>query len=145
MSHFVHCLAVAVCIFSGRLAAVAAEEQKPSLEEAKTAALAWLQLIDEEKYADSWKEASSYFKTVVTERKWVAAMNQGRQPLGSVTKREFKEASLVHELPRAPKGDYWVIQFATEFEGSEAIETVTPMLDKDGKWHVSAYALKPAS
>lgn len=137
-------LAVAGCLFSGR-PAVAAEEPKPGSEEAVTAALAWLSLLDDEKYADSWKEAATHFKTMVSEKKWVNAMNQGRQPLGSVTKREFKEASLVHELLRAPKGDYWVIQFATMFEGSEAIETVTPMLDKDGKWHVSAYALKPAA
>lgn len=137
-------LAVAGCLFSSR-PAVAAEEPKPGSEEAVTAALAWLRLIDDEKYADSWKEAATHFKTMVSEKKWVNAMNQGRQPLGSVTKREFKEASLVHELPRAPKGDYWVIQFATMFEGSEAIEMVTTMLDKDGKWHVSAYALKPAA
>lgn len=145
MRYLLRCLALAACLFSGRLAAVAAEEQKPSAEEAKAAALAWLNLIDEEKYADSWKEASSHFKTMVNERKWVEAMNQGRQPLGSVTKRDFKSADFVHELPRAPKGDYWVIQFATDFEGAGTTETVTPMLDKDEKWHVSAYSIKPAS
>ena len=137
-------LAVAGCLFCSR-PAIAAEEPKPDPEEATTAALAWLRLLDDEKYADSWKEAATHFKTMVSEKKWVSAMTQGRQPLGLVSKREFKEAGLVHELPRAPKGDYWVIQFATVFEGSEAIESVTPMLDKDGKWHVSAYAIKPAS
>lgn len=144
MSNLLRYLVLAVCLLSGRLA-VAAEEQKPSPEDAKAAALAWLKLVDEGKYADSWKEASSYFKIIATEQKWVDAMNQSRQPLGSVTKREFKSANFVHELPRAPKGDYWVIQFATDFEGTETIETVTPMLDKDGKWHVSGYFIKPAS
>lgn len=137
-------LVVAGCLFSSR-SAVAAEEPKPDPEEAVTAALAWLRLIDDEKYADSWKEAATHFKAMVSEKKWVNAMTQGRQPLGSVSKREFKEASLVHELPRAPKGDYWVIQFATVFDGAEAIETVTPMFDKDDKWHVSAYTIKPAA
>lgn len=135
---------VVVCLASSLLA-VAAGEPEPNSEEAKAAALAWLKLIDEEKYADSWKEASSYFKATVTEQKWVKAMNQGRQPLGEVTKRDFKSADFTHELPRAPKGDYWVVQFATDFEGTGTIETVTPMLDKDGKWHVSAYSIKPAS
>ena len=145
MRYLLRYLAIAACLFFGRLTAVAAEEPTPSAEEAKAAALAWLDLIDEEKYADSWKEGATHFKTMVSEKKWVSAMTQGRQPLGSVSKREFKEANLVHEVPRAPKGDYWVLQFATVFEGSEAIETVTPMLDKDGKWHVAAYSIKPAS
>ncbi len=137
-------LVLATCLFSGRIA-WAVEEQIPSPDEAKAAALAWLALVDEGKYADSWKEASTYFKVSVAEPKWIDALNQFREPLGSVTKREFKTATFAHELPRAPKGDYWVIQFATEFEGTRAIETITPMLDKDGKWHVSGYFIKPAS
>lgn len=137
-------LAVAACLFSGPLA-VAAEDAKPSSDDAKTAALAWLKLVDEGKYADSWKEASEFFKVMVTEQKWVNAMNRSRQPLGSVQTRELKTAEFTHELPRAPRGDYWVIQFATNFDGTAAIETVTPALDKNGKWHVSGYFIKPAS
>ena len=143
MSTTLRYLAFAICLFSGRLAA-AAEESIPSPDEAKAAALAWLKLVDDGKYAESWRDASSYFKGMVTEQKWVEALNQVREPVGSVTKRELKAAEFAHELPRAPKGDYWVIQFVTEFEGTTAIETITPMLDKDGKWHVSGYFIKPA-
>lgn len=137
-------LAVAACLLPGRLA-VAADEPKPSPDEAKAAALGWLKLVDEGKYADSWKEASEHFKVMVTEQKWVDTMNQSRQPLGSVQTRALKSAEFVHELPRAPRGDYWVIQFETNFDGTDAIETVIPMLGKDGKWHVSRYSIKPAS
>jgi len=137
-------LATASCLLFPRLA-TAAEEAKPAPEEAKAATLAWLKLVDDGKYADSWKEASGYFQTMVTEEKWTDAMNQSRDPLGSVNKREFKAADFTHDVPRAPKGDYWVIQFVTEFEGATAIEVVTSMLDKDGKWHVSGYSIKPAS
>lgn len=137
-------LAVAACLVSSRLA-VAAEDPKPSPDEAKAAALAWLKLVDDGKYADSWKEAAAHFKVMVPEQKWVSAMNQSRQPLGSVGTREFKTAEFTHELPRAPRGDYWVIRFATDFDGTEVIETVTPMLDKDGKWRVSGYFIKTSS
>ena len=143
MRSFLRYLAIAACLLLPRVTA-AAEEAKPSPDEAKSAALAWLKLVDDGKYADSWKEASAHFKGTVTEQRWVEAMNQSREPLGSVTKREFKAAEFAHELPRAPKGDYWVIQFVTEFEGTTAIETITPMLDKDGKWHVSGYFIRPA-
>lgn len=138
------CLALASGLFPGRLAG-AGEEQKPSADEAKAATLAWLTLVDDGKYADSWKAASAHFKAMVTEQKWTKAMSQVREPLGSVSKREFKSAEFTHDLPRAPKGDYWVIQFATTFDGTDAIETITPVFDKDGKWHVSGYFIKPAS
>ena len=144
MSALLRYLVVAACLFSGR-PAVATEEPKPSPDDAKAAALAWLKLVDDGKYSDSWKEASEHFKAMVTEQKWVGAMDQSRQPLGSVQAREFKSADFTHELPRVPRGDYWVLKFATNFDGTETIETVTPALDKDGKWHVAGYFIKPAS
>ncbi len=46
-------------------------------------------------------------------------------------------------LPGAPDGEYVVIQYNTEFENKKvAIETITPMLDDDGKWRVSGYYIK---
>ena len=46
-------------------------------------------------------------------------------------------------LPGAPDGEYVVIQYESSFEHKQsAIETVTPMLDTDGKWRVSGYFIK---
>ena len=46
-------------------------------------------------------------------------------------------------LQGAPDGEYVIITFETEFENKKsAIETVTPMMDKDGKWRVSGYFIK---
>jgi hypothetical protein len=46
-------------------------------------------------------------------------------------------------LPGAPDGDYVVIQFVTSFGNKKsAIETVTPMLEKDGSWRVSGYYIR---
>lgn len=46
-------------------------------------------------------------------------------------------------LPGAPDGEYVVIEFESSFEHKKsAIETVTPMNDKDGKWRVSGYYIK---
>jgi hypothetical protein len=46
-------------------------------------------------------------------------------------------------LPGAPDGEYVVIQFMSSFENKRfAIETVTPMKDKDAKWRVSGYYMR---
>jgi len=144
MSSFLRYFALAVCLLFPRFA-TATEETKPAPDEAKTAGLTWLKLVDAGKYADSWREASTFLKGMVTEQKWADALNQSREPLGLVNKREFKSTDFTHDVPRAPKGDYWVIQFLTDFDGNNAIEIVTVMFDKDGKWHVSGYAIKSAS
>jgi hypothetical protein len=41
-------------------------------------------------------------------------------------------------LPGAPYGQYIVIQYETRFEKKKsALETITPMKDKDGQWRIS--------
>jgi hypothetical protein len=43
-------------------------------------------------------------------------------------------------LPGAPDGEYVVMQFNTSYtQKKSAVETVTMVLDKDGKWHVAGF------
>jgi len=57
--------------------------------------------------------------------------------------RKVKSRQLVDKLPGAPDGKYVVIQYDTVFAGkASAVETVTPMLDRDGTWRVSGYFIK---
>ncbi|MDY6990555.1 MAG: DUF4019 domain-containing protein [Thermodesulfobacteriota bacterium] len=60
-----------------------------------------------------------------------------------VISRKVKAKAYKTSLPGAPDGEYVVIQFDTSFEYKEkAVETVTPMMDKDGLWRVSGYYIK---
>jgi len=110
---------------------------------AQTSAESWLALTDSGKYAQSWDEASQLFKGAVTKDKWQDALHQVHDPLGKLVSRKFKSATYTKSLPGAPDGEYVVIQYDTIFENKQtATETVTPMLDKDGKWRVSGYFIK---
>ena len=103
----------------------------------------WLSLVDEGKYADSWNEAAGYFKGAVKQEQWQKTLKAVRTPLGKVISRGLKSKSYHTSLPGAPDGEYVVIQFETSFENKKsAIETVTPMKDKDRKWRVSGYFIK---
>ena len=47
------------------------------------------------------------------------------------------------ELPGAPDGHYVLLQFETVFANKKStIETVTFMLEKDGKWKAAGYYIK---
>ena len=120
-----------------------ARAQQKSEEIAKQSADAWLALVDSGKYSDSWQEASTLFKTHVTKEQWHDALTATRDPLGKLLSRKLKSATYKTTLPGAPDGEYVVIQYDSSFEHKQtAVETVTPMLDKDGKWRVSGYFIK---
>jgi hypothetical protein len=70
-------------------------------------------------------------------------MQAFRKPLGKTISRKLKNKIYATSLPGAPDGEYVVIQYETTFENKKsAIETITLMLDKDGKWRVSGYYIK---
>ncbi len=115
-----------------------------SAEEAAVAsAQKWLSLVDKGKYAESWDEAAGYLKSVVTKQTWVESLQAYRKPLGKLISRKPISKQYATTLPGAPDGEYVVIQFETSFQNKQsAIETVTPMLDKDGTWRVSGYYIR---
>ena len=110
---------------------------------AVVAAQKWLALIDADNYADSWNEAAGYFRAAVNQEKWEQSLQAVRTPLGEIISRKVKSKSYQTSVPGAPDGEYVIIQFQTSFQNKKsAIETVTPMLDKDGQWRVSGYFIK---
>ncbi len=113
-------------------------------QKAVAAATSWLALVDAGKYAESWDAASAFFKSAVSRERWVEMLNASRKPLGKVDSRTLAMKQHLTEMPNAPKGEYVVIAYKTVFENMpRAIETVTPMLEKDESWRVSGYYIKP--
>ncbi len=129
-----------ISILLGWIPAIANEiAEKKAVEASDT----WLTLIDNGQYSESWKTAADFFKNAVNQEQWNQSLNALRKPLGKVIKRDVKSKQYTTSLPGAPDGEYVVIQYETVFENKKSsIETVTPMLDKDGKWRVSGYYIK---
>jgi hypothetical protein len=132
---------LALALLLGVCSAIQAQQKPEQL--AQQSADAWLALVDSGQYADSWQEASELFKAHVTKEQWQDALRATRDPLGKMLSRKLKSATYKTTLPGAPDGEYVVIQYESSFEHKQsAVETVTPMLDKDGKWRVSGYYIK---
>jgi len=118
-------------------------DETAAIGKAQAAATSWLALTDSSKYGPSWDEAASFFKAAVTKPNWETAIKGVRAPLGVVKSRKVKAATFTRTLPGAPDGEYVVIQFDTQFENkAAAVETITPMHEKDGSWRVSGYFIK---
>jgi Protein of unknown function (DUF4019) len=125
--------------------AVLAQDDVAKREAAKQATQSWLASVDRGNFGQSWQETSSFFQSKISKADWEKALAQVRAPLGTVVNRNFIGASYQADLPGAPKGEYVVIQYKTDLSsGGTFIETITPMLDTDGRWRVSGYFVKPA-
>lgn len=123
------------------------EEQKAvvtdKINAAVTAAQAWLAVVDNERYEESWDQAAKYFKDKVPQGQWETTLRQVRPPYGKALSREVANVQYLTYIPGSPPGEYVVIQFKTQFEHNNgAVETITPMLEQDGQWRVSGYFIK---
>ncbi len=126
------------CLLNG--VALANEAAKMAAEAAATP---WLEIVDEGDYGGSWNQASKLFKSAVTLQKWTDQLTAVRSPLGKLLSREVKSTEYTTTMPGAPDGEYVIIQYNTSFENKRrAIETVTPMKEKDGSWKVSGYFIQ---
>jgi len=119
----------------------ASEPEK--IQTAVASAEKWLSIVDEGKYGESWEHAAEYFRNAINQEKWTQSLKAVREPLGKLISRTVTRITYETALPGAPDGEYVVIQFSTSLERKKtAMETVTPMLDKDGTWRVSGYYIK---
>ena len=132
---------VATALLLGTLGV--AQDMTGKTKAAEDAAEAWLRFVDSGDYSQSWIEASSLFKSHVTEKEWEQQVQAARGPLGALISRKLRSAQFKTELPGAPDGQYVALQYDSSFASKKsAVETVTPMLDTDGKWRVSGYFIR---
>ena len=119
------------------------ESHKGKIENAEAAALAWMSLVDDGKYSESWEGAAGLLQKAVSQDQFAHSLDAARGPMGALVSREVIKSSYETELPGAPDGEYVVIQYASSFVNKKkAVETVTPMLADDGIWKVSGYYIK---
>ena len=138
--HIIHICSFLLLAMAAPIQLLAADRPE---KEAQAAAEQWLALIDAGQFAESWQSAAAVFQAAVSQLKWESSLESVRKPLGSFVSRKLKSAKYTKTLPGAPDGEYVVLQFDTSFPNKkDAVETITPMLDKDGKWKVSGYFIK---
>jgi hypothetical protein len=124
-------------------AGVSPAEEAAAKKAAEAAAQGWLALLDAGKYAESWKQASTIFRSKVTESQWVEAVKSVAAQVGKVKGRELARSAYSESLPDAP-GTYVVLQYRTRFDKlPQALETVS--FQKDGAaWKAAGYFVRPA-
>lgn len=114
----------------------------PSAEEqAMASANGFVKLVDSGQFDKAYQAFSQFGQKAVTKDVFVKSMGSVQAQIGTQTSRKLLAKNFVHELPGAPKGDYWVIDYDTNFsKKGPSVERVTAM--REGKnWKIGGYLL----
>jgi hypothetical protein len=107
------------------------------------AAIAWAELVDNERYGDSFDAAAAMVRQSVPRLKWETSIQEARRVLGSFGGRKVRSLNYTRTMPGVPEGDYVVIEFQSLFANSPlTVEVIVPMRDRDGNWRVAGYAIR---
>ena len=121
----------------------AGKEFQTAQQRAITSAASWLKLLSDAKFAESWIASAPYFQSKVKKEQWIKQIAFIYSKIGKPTSRKLISSNYTKTLPNAPKGEYFILRFATSFEHKpKVIETIVPMLAPDGKWKISGYYIK---
>jgi hypothetical protein len=130
-------------LIAGMLVAGVCRADETREKAALQAAEEWLALVDSGGYDRAWDDAAELIRKAVTKQDWQKTMETFRSPLGRVVERKWVSLKYTDTLPGVPDGDYVVIQYETRFEKKKAsIETITPALEKDGRWRIAGYYIR---
>ncbi|EGI56090.1 bacterial regulatory s, luxR family protein [Sphingomonas sp. S17] len=111
-------------------APVSATAADPAVVEA---ARRFLQLIDQGRWAESYRLTTSSFRKLNTEQVWAATSEKVRTPLGRMVSRTLLSQD---DIPAPPAG-YRMVRFNTRFGTSaDIVETLT-LEREDGAWRVA--------
>lgn len=99
----------------------------------------WLTVIDDQNYADAYKQMGRVARDKVAEQNFAEKVGGLRTPLGAMSSRTLKDVKMTKTLPGMRDGQYATVRFDSAFaHKAAAVETVT-MVSENGAWSVVGY------
>lgn len=127
------------------LAAAPAAAQSPA-DEATATMTAWLRVMDEGRFEDSWRGLAAPVRSMATAEQWATSIRQARAAYpGTVTDRTVVEAASVPQPAGAPPGEYVRMVFTTRFSGGAAARETVMALRESDAWRAVGYFIAPGS
>jgi hypothetical protein len=103
----------------------------------------WLALWDGGKCRETYNALTSISRAAVTEKTWIPYCENSLKNVGKLESRQLITASLIKSLPSKPDYSGATLHYQSAFSAGLALEYVTLTLEKDGRWTVSNYLLRP--
>ena len=138
----IHVVLILACVFMIVFPILNERPDKDKAEKAMAVAMEFLQLVDADKYSESWQMSADLMKERVSEKDWVEKLTKARTLSGDLIEREKKSASYSPTAQDSPDGEYISLIFESKYQRAEDVsEYVTVMLE-DGHWKVAGYFIQ---
>lgn len=132
-------LSILLAGYAGHSAAKA--EKRANENDARRAALHWLQLLDDGDYEEAFEWEAQDFRMSRTQSQFVRYMQARRAPFGRTLSRSFIGAASVHRFVGVPEGDYESIIFKTAFEHKSPTAERVILVKQAVGWRVIDYRI----
>src|SRR2546425_11349007 len=116
-------------------------EKRANENDARTAALHWLQLLDDSDYEEAFEFEAQDFRMSRTQSQFVRLMQARRAPFGKTIDRKFIGAAHVEKFVGAPEGNYESVLFKTAFEHKNPTAERVILIKQPIGWRVIDYRI----
>ncbi|HEY6070581.1 MAG TPA: DUF4019 domain-containing protein [Chthoniobacterales bacterium] len=116
-------------------------EKRADENDARAAALRWLQLLDEGDYAEAFEFKAQDFRMSQTQSQFVRLMQARRAPFGKTIERSVIGARHIEKFVGAPEGNYESVVFKTNFERKNPTAERVILIKQEVGWRVIDYKI----
>lgn len=116
-------------------------EKRANENDARAAALHWLQLLDDGDYEEAFEWEAQDFRMYRTQSQFVRLMQARRAPFGHMLSRKFIGAAHVEKFVGAPEGNYQTVLFKTAFEHKNPTAERVILIKQPIGWRVIDYRI----
>jgi len=116
-------------------------EKRANENDARRAAVHWLQLLDDGDYEEAFEWEAQDFRMSRTQNQFVRYMQARRAPFGRTLSRNFIGAANIHKMVGVPEGDYESIIFKTAFERKSPTAERVILVKQAVGWRVIDYRI----
>ena len=116
-------------------------EKRANENEARSAALHWLQLLDDGDYEEAFEWEAQDFRMYRTQGQFVRLMQARRAPFGNAQSRKFIGAAHLERFVGAPEGNYESVIFKTAFERKNPTAERVILIKQPIGWRVIDYRI----
>jgi hypothetical protein len=116
-------------------------EKRANENDARAAALHWLQLLDDGDYEEAFEFEAQDFRMSRTQNQFVRLMQARRAPFGNALSRKFIGAAHVQKFVGAPEGNYESVLFKTAFQHKDPTAERVILIKQPIGWRVIDYRI----
>lgn len=114
------------------------------VEEASTAAQAFLHLLDEGSFEEAWRQSTTFLRRDIPLETWLTQLDLVRGRVGGMVERKHTDLNYTkEEIEGIPEGEYLSFFYTTRFDNrDQARERVTLYHEAGETWRVAGYFIE---